>query len=228
MFRILLVVAWLAVTIYAIADWARTPEEEMPGRIPRIMWLIIILLTIPSFSLGSVVWLIVRAVNRAEAADGGTGSTAPRPMFPRPSRPSAPAAPPEPLAPDDDPEFLFRLERDIRRRRAAEGGRTRADEGDPGTEPAPDSGNTPDADGSGPDSDGHTSGANDHIGNDADDGSTDSGSTDSGSGGATDSAPGEGTGAHDDAADDVLPTEDSGTGRDDDDDEPGSDSSRRN
>ena len=29
MFRILLVVAWLAVTVYAIADWARTPEEEI-------------------------------------------------------------------------------------------------------------------------------------------------------------------------------------------------------
>lgn len=212
MFRILLVVAWLAVTIYAIADWARTPEEEMPGRIPRIMWLIIILLTIPSFSLGSVVWLIVRAVNRAEAAEGGTGSTAPRPMFPRSSRPSAPAAPPEPLAPDDDPEFLFRLERDIRRRRAAEVGRTPTNESGPAAGPGPVTGsNTPDGDGSGsrgPDGESH----------------------DSGSEGTTDSAPGEGTGAHDDAGDDILPTEDPGTGRDDDDDddEPGSDSSRRN
>ncbi|WP_312350637.1 hypothetical protein [Actinomyces sp.] len=154
MFRILLVVAWLAVTIYAIADWARTPEEEMPGRIPRIMWLIIILLTIPSFSIGSVVWLVVRAVGRAETADGTTGSTTPRPMFPRPSRPSAPAAPPGPLAPDDDPEFLFRLERDIRRRRAAEGDRSPKDEGGAGDGPGPlAGGTTPDGDdhGDGPD-----------------------------------------------------------------------------
>ena len=33
--RVLLVVAWIAVTIYAVADWSRAPEDEMPGRIPK-------------------------------------------------------------------------------------------------------------------------------------------------------------------------------------------------
>lgn len=120
MFRILLVLLWLAVTVFAIADWARTPEEEMPGRIPRMMWLVILLLTIPSFSIGSVVWLIVRQVGRAEAVQRGEATPGPGifPRFPRREEPPAPA--PAPLAPDDDPEFLFKLERDIRRRRAAE------------------------------------------------------------------------------------------------------------
>lgn len=146
MFRILLVVAWLAVTVYAIADWARTPEEEMPGRIPRLMWLIIILLTIPSFSIGSVVWLIVRAVGRAESESDGTRATTPHPIFPRPARQAPPTPPPAPLAPDDDPEFLFRLERDIRRRRAAEEGRNSRAAGGPDTTGRPDGGSgAPDA-----------------------------------------------------------------------------------
>lgn len=133
MFRILLIVAWLAVTVYAIADWARTREEDMPGRIPRILWLVIILLTIPSFSLGSVVWLIARAVGRAEAQQNGATQPPQRPLFPRASRAERPSAPPAPLAPDDDPEFLFRLERDIRRRRAEEEARSPKGPGADGT-----------------------------------------------------------------------------------------------
>ncbi|MCI1787269.1 MAG: hypothetical protein LKI58_04265 [Actinomyces sp.] len=144
MFRVLLIIAWLAVTVYAIADWARTPEEEMPGRIPRILWLIILLLTIPSFSIGSIVWLIVRSVARAEAGGSGSGGVAGgRPILPRPQRAARPTAPPPPVAPDDDPEFLFKLERDIRRRRAEEGRRDKREGGpsaddspsDPGTGP---------------------------------------------------------------------------------------------
>ena len=41
-------------------------------------------------------------------------------MFNRPSRGASQQPAPEPLAPDDDPDFLFKLERDIRRRRAEE------------------------------------------------------------------------------------------------------------
>lgn len=126
----LLVVIWLAVTVYAIADWARTPEDEMPGRIPRMLWLVILLLTIPSFSIGSLVWLIVRAISRSEARDSGAARVSDqRPLFPRPAHASAPEPAPEPVAPDDDPEFLFRLERDIRRRRIEEERRRRSENG---------------------------------------------------------------------------------------------------
>ncbi len=119
MVRVLLIIVWLAVTVFALADWARTSEEEMPGRIPRMMWLIILLLTIPSFSIGAIVWLVVRAVARAEARQNGE-LVEERPMFNRPSRGASQQPAPEPLAPDDDPDFLFKLERDIRRRRAEE------------------------------------------------------------------------------------------------------------
>ena len=80
MARILFFVAMLALTIYAAADWHRTPEDEMPGKLPKPIWLLIILFTATI------------------------------------SRPSAP---------DDDPEFLFRLERDIQRKRREEERRKR-------------------------------------------------------------------------------------------------------
>ena len=89
MIRVLFVLIWLALSVYAIADWARTHPEEMPARLPRMAWLVILVATVPLLSLGSLAWVVMRAV----------------------------AAPP--VAPDDDPEFLFRLSRDIQRERKA-------------------------------------------------------------------------------------------------------------
>lgn len=118
MLRILIAIAWIAVTVYAIADWFRTPEEGLPARMPKAMWLVLILITIPSFSLGSIAWIVLRAVSRAEAGQS------PLPPIPMPRPPQARPEKPRPLAPDDDPEFLFRIERDIQRekRRSARSG----------------------------------------------------------------------------------------------------------
>ena len=103
MLRITLVVAMLAVTIYAAADWHRTPEGEMPGKIAKPIWLMIILFTATIAAIGPLAWLVLRWVSRAEKAQ--------RKQAEAPKRPSAP---------DDDPEFLFRLERDIQRKRREE------------------------------------------------------------------------------------------------------------
>ena len=103
MLRIALVVAMLAVTIYAAADWQRTPEDEMPGKIAKPIWLMIILFTATIAAIGPLAWLVLRWVSRAEKAQ--------RKQAEAPKRPSAP---------DDDPEFLFRLERDIQRKRREE------------------------------------------------------------------------------------------------------------
>ena len=103
MLRIALVVAMLAVTIYAAADWHRTPEDEMPGKIAKPIWLMIILFTATIAAIGPLAWLVLRWVSRAEKAQ--------RTQAEAPKRPSAP---------DDDPEFLFRLERDIQRKRREE------------------------------------------------------------------------------------------------------------
>ena len=103
MARIVFVVAMLAVTIYAAADWHRTPEDEMPGKIAKPIWLMIILFTATIAAIGPIAWLVLRWVSRAEK-----------------KQTRAPEAPKRPSAPDDDPEFLFRLERDIQRKRREE------------------------------------------------------------------------------------------------------------
>ena len=99
MVRILFFVAMIALTIYAAADWHRTPEDEMPGKLPKAIWLLIILFTATIAAIGPIVWLALRWVSRAEKKQTG--------------------------APDDDPEFLFRLERDIQRKRREEERRRR-------------------------------------------------------------------------------------------------------
>lgn len=108
MVRILLFVAMIALTIYAAADWHRTPEDEMPGKLPKAIWLLIILFTATIAAIGPIVWLALRWVSRAEK-----------------KRTRAPKTPQRPTAPDDDPEFLFRLERDIQRKRREEERRRR-------------------------------------------------------------------------------------------------------
>ena len=100
MVRIIFFVAMLALTIYAAADWHRTPEDEVPGKIAKPIWLLIILFTATFAAIGSIAWLVLRWVSRIEKTQHK------RAQAPRP-----------PLAPDDDPEFLFRLERDIQRKR---------------------------------------------------------------------------------------------------------------
>ena len=109
MVRILFFVAMIALTIYAAADWHRTPEDEMPGKLPKAIWLLIILFTATIAAIGPIVWLALRWVSRAEK-----------------KQTRAPKAPQRPTAPDDDTEFLFRLERDIQRKRHEEERRRRA------------------------------------------------------------------------------------------------------
>ncbi|MDO4258047.1 MAG: hypothetical protein Q4C87_00845 [Actinomycetaceae bacterium] len=131
MARILLFVIWIALTIYAVADWARTPENEIPGRIPKPMWLAIIIFTAPTFSIGAIVWIVLRLVAAAEAGNSSTGSSprsgggsaSPLPsltdLFPGAGggRKSSQA---KSGAPDDDPDFLFQLQREIHRKRTKE------------------------------------------------------------------------------------------------------------
>ena len=85
----------------------------MPGKLPKPVWLLIILFTATLAAVGPIVWLGLRWVARAEKAQSARAST-----------------PERPTAPDDDPDFLFRLERDIHRKRR-EDERRKRDE-DPG------------------------------------------------------------------------------------------------
>ena len=98
MLRVVVVLVVLGVTVYALVDCARSNGPEL-RLLSKPLWLLVILL-LPL--AGPVLYLML---GRA------------------PQAPPAPAA--RPLAPDDDPEFLRRLELERRRRQADEERRRR-------------------------------------------------------------------------------------------------------
>ncbi|ALC99811.1 hypothetical protein AM609_10640 [Actinomyces sp. oral taxon 414] len=112
--RAALPILLLALTIYALLDCARTPEELMPARMPKLVWIFLIVVAI---GIGPIAWIIVSRVKAAEERGGvvepTVWSSKEGTQFRRPERP-------RPVAPDDDPEFLRSLERDIRRKRRRE------------------------------------------------------------------------------------------------------------
>lgn len=109
--RIVLIVLVFALTLYALLDCARTPEEGMPARMPKFLWITLIVL-FPT--IGPIAWIIVSRVKAAEERGGyvepTVWSSREGTTFRRPQRV-------RPVAPDDDPEFLRDLEQDIRRRK---------------------------------------------------------------------------------------------------------------
>ncbi|WNB85933.1 PLDc N-terminal domain-containing protein [Cellulomonas sp. ATA003] len=109
--RNLLFVVLIGLVVYSIIDVVRSEADERWG-ISKALWILLIVL-LPV--LGAIAWLVARSQARARGAGGGGGGggTRPRPSGPRPRRPSGP------VAPDDDPEFLWRLERMQRRADAA-------------------------------------------------------------------------------------------------------------
>lgn len=96
--------------VYAFFDALTSPAQEVRN-LPKTLWLIFIALFMP---VGSVLWLFlgrprVHAETMPSASSGHPAST-------DPVNPSDIPAPPEtqhPRGPDDDPEFLRRLNRRI-------------------------------------------------------------------------------------------------------------------
>jgi hypothetical protein len=101
--RVLVYIAPLVLAVYALVDCIQTPDAEVRG-LPKFGWIALIVLI---WVVGPLAWLIAGR-NRATRAwlpfpagtyvGGGRG-----------------ARPQSPLAPDDDPDFLRRLqqERDL-------------------------------------------------------------------------------------------------------------------
>ena len=65
--RAVVIVLVLALTIYSLLDCARTPEESMPARMPRFLWIVLIVL-VPT--IGPVAWIIISRVKAAEERGG--------------------------------------------------------------------------------------------------------------------------------------------------------------
>ncbi|CAM3729794.1 PLD nuclease N-terminal domain-containing protein [Isoptericola cucumis] len=115
--RVVLPLLVLGLALYALLDLSASKEEDRGG-LPRWLWVVIIVL-LPVF--GALAWIVVKhSSRRAPGSRGGSG---------RPGRPGGgPRRPSGPIAPDDDPDFLWKLEQD-RRRRERGSGSPRPDDG---------------------------------------------------------------------------------------------------
>ncbi len=106
--RNLLAVVIVGLVVYTIFDVLRSEPDERFG-ISRALWIVLIVV-VPV--LGSIAWLVARQQARARGAGGGSGSGGSRRPGPSPRGPRRPSGP---VAPDDDPEFLWRLAQQQRR-----------------------------------------------------------------------------------------------------------------
>jgi hypothetical protein len=120
----LLFLVALAVWLYCVLD-AATADREQVRLLPKGLWVAIVVLTL---EFGAIAWLLWGRP-RGSAAGSGAGSRSPRAGRPRlgssgrtawPSPPGGPGRVPDGgggfgrvgrPAPDDDPEFLARLDR---------------------------------------------------------------------------------------------------------------------
>lgn len=111
MARVLLFLIIIALAVYAAVDVTNSDQDDRRG-LPAGLWLVIVVI-FPI--LGPVLWFVVSRSQRAARAGGpaGTGNGPAPSGLARPKR--------GPIAPDDDPDFLWRLEQEQRRRRREQG-----------------------------------------------------------------------------------------------------------
>lgn len=129
MVRALPYIVPLALALFALIDLSRSSSVERAEIHPAAWVAIIVLLPV----IGPIAWIAVSRTRSAAARNASGGTTPPRPV---PGRPGPRPRRTGPVAPDDDPDFLWRLERDQRRRTQA-GGEGSEDPGDDDA-PAPD------------------------------------------------------------------------------------------
>jgi hypothetical protein len=115
MLRLLPVLLILALALFALVDCLARDEDEIRG-LPKVLWVLVILL-FPL--LGSVAWFVAGRPHGAALPGAGFGA--------RPGSDASPdehrinpfgrgsGGPKRALAPDDDPEFLRRLDEQRRR-----------------------------------------------------------------------------------------------------------------
>ncbi|WP_024286868.1 PLD nuclease N-terminal domain-containing protein [Cellulomonas sp. KRMCY2] len=146
MLKALFYVVPIALALYALIDLQRSKPVERADIHPVAWVALIILLPV----VGPIAWILVSRSRRAPEArptlgarPGPNARPAPgtRPVPPNGRRPGPagrtwPVRRPGPLAPDDDPDFLWRLEQQQRRRGTGPGGRKKpASPLDPDTGP---------------------------------------------------------------------------------------------
>jgi hypothetical protein len=93
--RVIIAVAFVALHIYALIDLARA-ESASVRFVPKWLWFVLWVIPV----LGPVAWLVVGRPRVGPAPGGGSGG----------GGVVGPRSPRGPVAPDDDPEFLKRLD----------------------------------------------------------------------------------------------------------------------
>ena len=119
MLRLLPLLLILAFTLYALIDCLARDEEEIRA-LPKVIWVLIILLFTP---LGPIAWFLAGRAPRASAPTASGG--APDDVvggYSLGSPGSSAGRSGRPIAPDDDPEFLRRLDEQQRKQRRDETG----------------------------------------------------------------------------------------------------------
>ena len=130
--RVVLPLLALGLMIYALVDIAGTEKKDLGG-LPKWFWVLIVIL-LPV--LGPLLWIVTK-VSRRRTASYGAG-----PAWGASGRPGRGARRPTgPVAPDDDPDFLWRLEQERRRQQ-------RREPGGPADDTSTDDTSTDDTDGS--------------------------------------------------------------------------------
>ncbi|GII30702.1 hypothetical protein Pmi06nite_41440 [Planotetraspora mira] len=98
--------ALLAFWLYCLFDVITRPEQDV-RRLPKILWVIIVVLLA---ALGGLLWLLLGRPRVGDTVPGVGGLYGGPPSTMPPPAPRAEA----PRGPDDDPEFLRHLERRLR------------------------------------------------------------------------------------------------------------------
>lgn len=102
--RAILTLAIIGLAVYALADLAGARKEDTGG-LPKWVWALLIVF-VPV--IGGVAWIVFRRTTPDRPAGRGAPG--------RTGGPNLRTRREGPLAPDDDPEFLWRLEQERRRR----------------------------------------------------------------------------------------------------------------
>ncbi|MCI6573810.1 MAG: PLD nuclease N-terminal domain-containing protein [Actinomycetaceae bacterium] len=135
MARIIIALLIVSLTIYALIDCARTPASDIPARISKPAWLVLIVL-LPV--IGPSLWLYF-AYRNTLSSDAPMSATDFAGMLRGKKNASS-----GPIAPDDDPEFLARLDA-VNRRKAYEQRKAQKDKKS-GHSPKKPHGDDPDSD----------------------------------------------------------------------------------
>lgn len=123
MLRVLAVIAAFALLVYALSDFA-TSDERDRGGIPKWLWVIIIVVLV---YFGPLAWIAYSRSRRSAGASAG-GRTYPG------ASPRGRRRPGQPVAPDDDPDFLWRLAREQREQTRRDSATTPSDDVPPTSE----------------------------------------------------------------------------------------------